>query len=72
MLVTVGYRRRVKELRAIFAGAEEIADLGQFTRAERTRLQWALKHRLVGAVKKPWPGPLVGTCMKTWFVRVGF
>lgn len=71
-LVTVGYRARVRELLALFAGREEFPDIGQLSAKDKTRLQWALKHRLVWTERRPWPGPLVGTCIKTWYIRCGF
>jgi hypothetical protein len=70
--MTDAHRQRVRELLALFAGREEIADIGQFSKAEHTRLAWAERHRLVISERKPWPGPLVGTCVKTFYVRIGF
>ena len=69
---TIPQRKRVHELLAIFAGREEFASIGQLTTAEERRLAWGVKHRLVQREQRPWPGPLVGTCIKTWFVRIGF
>lgn len=66
------YRRRVSELRVIFAGREEIPSIGQFSEADERRLAWGVKRGLVQREQKPWPGPLIGTCMKAWYVRIGF
>jgi hypothetical protein len=65
------HRERITELLAIFAGREEIASIGQLTPVDERRLSWAVKHGLVQREQKPWPGPLVGTCIKTWYVRIG-
>jgi hypothetical protein len=62
---------RIRELLAIFAGREEIVSIGQLCRADEVRLQWAVKRGIVQREQRPWPGPLVGTCIKTWFVRIG-
>ena len=65
------HRTRIAELLAIFAGREEMADLGQIDARDRRRLDWAVKHRIVLREQRPWPGPLVGTCIKTFYVRTG-
>lgn len=70
--MTAVYQRCVRELRIIFAGREEIPSIGQFSEADTRRLAWGVKHGLVFTETKPWPGPLVGTCTKRWYVRVGF
>lgn len=64
-------RGRIGELLAIFAGREEIPNLGQFAEQDERRLEWAIKRGYVWTARRPWPGPLLGTCMKTWYVRVG-
>jgi hypothetical protein len=62
---------RLQQLLAIFAGREEFAAIGQLDRNDEARLNWAVKRGIVIRERRPWPGPLVGTCIKTWFVRVG-
>lgn len=66
MQQTIPHRKRLAELLAIFAGREEIPDIGQLADVDQRRLAWAVKNRIVEKQQKPWPGPLVGTCMKTW------
>jgi hypothetical protein len=64
-------RPRVEQVLAIFAGREEIASLGQLSDGDEKRLAWAVRRGIVQRERRPWPGPLVGTCIKTWFVRIG-
>jgi len=69
--MTDGHRQRAAELRVIFAGREEIVDIGQVTDRDRLRLEWGVRHGLVLKTRRPWPGPVVGTCIKTVYVRLG-
>jgi hypothetical protein len=62
-------RRRLAELLAIFAGREALADIGQLSAADARRLAWAVTRGLVERVRRPWPGPVVGTCIKTWYLK---
>lgn len=64
-------RPRIIEALAIFAGREELYDVGQLTDKDITRLKWCVKRGIVQQEKRPWPGPLVGTCIKTCYVRLG-
>lgn len=70
--MTPAHRKRLAELLAIFAGTNEVGGMRAFTTAEQRRLAWAVKHHLVRTERRPWPGPLVGTCVKTYYVRIGF
>ena len=54
---TILHRKRIAELLAIFAGREDIANIGWLTRADERRLAWGVKHNLVHREQRPWPGP---------------
>lgn len=64
------HSERVQQALAIFAGREELADIGQLSPDDLKRLAWAVNRHLVLRQRRPWPGPLVGTCVKTWYVRI--
>lgn len=61
------YSERVAELDSIFSHQPAIPDLGQIKPTALTRLRWGVSNGLVERFRAPWPGPLVGTCMKTWY-----
>ena len=64
---------RCLELWAIFVRSgwwdRGVPNIGQFTVAERRRLEWGVRQGMIRKVRQPWPGPDVGTCIKTWYVR---
>lgn len=62
---------RIEELLAVFGDRDSIASIGQLSKQQETRLRWGIKRGLVASERRPWTGPLVGTCIKTFYVKAG-
>lgn len=64
------HEQRLAELAILFTHRGEgwIHSIGQLTPADHRRLKWGIKHRLVLCERRPWPGPIIGTCIKTSYV----
>ena len=69
--MTEGHRTRIAELLTIFAGRDELPNIGQISARDQRRLTWGVRHGLVRAERALWPWRVVGCCTKTWYVRVG-
>ena len=60
--------QRITELLAIFAGREEMYDLGQVSPQDRRRLSWAVTRGIVKRERRGWPYPQMYLVIKTVYV----